>query len=361
MVRKKVLATVAMAVATVGAGSVFMGLSDGGNKDLTKTGYDNQIVSEQTDEVSVSDGNVRIDEVSVSDGNATIDESVMNVNEKESYYAVKLYNYADAFKIVSDGKVLLSFDNIEQKVEGAEKVTTDEENWQTAYLTPANSYEIEFKDGFYGSLCFFADGKEYNITTYDVKKIAFAEDGSVEFYRKKNSELFPWVAISASDNMKLEAANGESATVGQNMENGFELFNDYYDDMNIDTVRHETSEYVKCTPAEDSSTVEMTVNFAVGGIEITSSMDENAYLYELDDGAKKLVIEDRIYDIDMEIDTYYCAFDIYGTDYDQDGQKDYLLEATCDEEVQGKGLYLIKLNEDQTAELTKIDNVNSIQ
>ena len=358
MLKKELFATLVTAVVTFGASSAFTGLADGGNTDPAKDGYENPIVSETSAEVSVSDGDVTIDEsvmMQDPDENVASDESVVDVNEKGSYYAVKLYNYADAFKIVSNGEVLLSFDNIEQKVEGAGKVTTDEENWQMAYFTPANSCEIEFKDGYYGSLCFFADGKEYNITTYDVKKIAFAEDGSVQFYRKKNAELFPWVAISASDNMKLEAANGESTTVGQNMENGFELFNDYYDDMNIDTVKHETSEYVKCTPAEDSSTVEMTVNFAVGGIEITSSMDENAYLYELDDGAKKLVIEDRIYDIDMEIDTYYCAFDIYSMDYDQDGQKDYLLEATCDEDVQGKGLYLIKLNADQTAALTKID------
>ena len=324
----------------------FTDISDAWYTNYIKAAYDNKIVSGKSEKTFDPNGNVTRAEFVM-----MLYNSVMGVNEKGSYCAVMFGTDNDSFKIVSNETELLSFnENEKHEVKGATKVTSGDD-WNMAYFTPTDSFEVEFTNGEYGFFRFYAYGQEYTIKVRYIKKIVFNNDGSVVCYSDDVSKLFHDMQILTSNNMKLEVANGETCIVGQKFENGFEQFArdeiaDTYD------VTHENSEFIKFTPMKENSTIELGVEFSNTGDMIAGLYDEDVYLYGLDD-TTKLQIKDKVYDIDLKVDPQLCEIKMYGCDYDRDGQQDHLLEIW---DENGEGLYSINVKDDQNAELVRIDD-----
>ena len=325
--------------------TAFTDISDGWYTDYIKTGYDNKIVSGKSEKVFDPNGNVTRAEYAM-----MLYNSSMGAYEKGTYCAVMIDRSSDSFKIVDNEETLLSYDAKTGKVVGATKVSGGDD-WAMVYFKPSKSFEVEFEEVDDNSLLrFFANGHEDTISTFYTKKIVFAEDGSVTCYRDNKAALYPLMNIYSSNNMKLEVANGESATIDQKFENGFKM-SGKYEETDAYSVDHSNSEYIKFTPVKDNLSVEMGVDFAVGGDTIAQTPDGNAYLFVCEEG-KKLVVDDKVYAIDPGADLRNINYTMGSLDYDQDGQTEYLIELFGDE---NNGLYAIKLKEDQSTEMSRID------
>lgn len=327
--------------------NTFTDISNAWYTDYIKAAYDNKIVSGKSEKTFDPNGNVTRAEYVM-----MLYNSVMGVNEKGIYCAVMINTGSDSFQITNNGEVLLSYNEDDDEVKGATKVT-DGDDWKMAYFTPTDSFEIEFADGKFGFMRIYAYGKEYSIFTTFTKKVVFNKDGSVVCYPIDDAEMYPDMEIHTTNNMKLEVANGEACIVGQKFENGFEMV-DQDNIMDSYNVRHKNSEFIKFTPVKENSTIELGIDFAKGGEYITGIYNEEVYFYLCDDGSKRLQIKNKMYNLDLKADNENSIFSMYGCDYDQDGQKDYLISVLASDD--SDGLYVLNVKDDKNVEAVKISD-----
>ena len=263
----------AMGYKATGEGEVpFEDISDGWYTEYIENAYENKIVSGKSKTQFDPDGQVTRAELAM-----MLYNTEMRQYEKGTYCAVMIPDDARSFEIKKGEEIILTYDEDQKQADGATRIYKGED-WQMVYFTPTDSFELipANGNGTLTKMRIFANGREIAVGTHLVSKVMVEEDKSVTVFADANENVIhgSYAEISAQENLKMEADNGDVTTTVEVWENavkseeeltkeGFEsvrkLMGTEFGKFSI--YHHPFSEFYKFSPADDSISLEVDVDF----------------------------------------------------------------------------------------------------